>query len=118
MAASDDTSKVQSYNTWLAAKADSSQKQYSAWTNDYLQWEKNDNNFSLSQAQRVQNYFQDCHDHGYATSTLWSGASAIKQYLDIVRGFSFDREAKLTISMFQQWQKKEDTKKSAVCMRS
>jgi len=51
-------------------------------------------------SQNILDYFDSCHENGYATSSLWSAASVLKLYFKIKSSFNLDDQIPLLARKF------------------
>ena len=105
-----------SWQSFVDALSEESKVKYLRWSDKFakhLEESQNIQDLGIS----VSSFFEKLHSNGYATSTLWSIHSIIKTYLQAQHNFNTEEKLPLLTRMFEGWQKKESTKKSAVFTR-
>ena len=108
-----------SWNTFLQSLSPKSIPSYQRWIKQFKEYQAIHSNQlpNSSLEAEINDFFDDLHQSGKATSTLWSVYSIIKSYLLITQSYRLDERMPQLIRLLKNWQKKEEQKKSKVFSR-
>lgn len=93
-----------SWQVYLNSLKPESAKKYSDWTKAFEEFCNKPEQKTVELAQNVLDFFESCHDDGYATSSLWSASSALKSFLLIKHSFKLEDQVPLLKRLFKNWE--------------
>ena len=108
--------RLSSWDTFLGSLNEKSRPVYERWVKQFKNFQeihqKEVPNSTLETV--INNFFDDLHQSGKATSSLWSIYSIIKSYLHITISYKLEDTMPQLVRILKNWAKKEDQKNSKI----
>ena len=101
---------------WLKSTGDQTRTLYERHIKDFLEYRQEHEEIE-STSDAVCNFIENLKDDGMMVSTLRSLLSPLKTFIECVERKDFYEENPIFMRVMDQWEKKEQTKKSQVISR-
>ena len=101
---------------WLDSLNSDTRGMYQRRLSDFFEWRDANPQF-VAHLDAIEHFIENLHDEGMMISTIRSILSPLKSFFEYTERINFYKDNSIFMRVLDQWEKKEETKKSLVSIK-